>query len=97
MDQIGRKLYYDLATGNVIVDTGERSGNVVETTTEQDFAAYAVLAERIPETVGVIKLDFGEYAQDFMECDDVKVNINGDALTLEFSYPDPYDPDAPSV
>lgn len=87
MTNIGRKIYYELATGNVIVDTGERSGSVVATTIEQDFAAYAALAERVPETVGMIELDYGEYAQDFAECNGVRVNISGAEPALEFSYP----------
>ncbi|MFD2171435.1 hypothetical protein [Tumebacillus lipolyticus] len=63
--QIGRKIYYDKAIGNVLVDTGERSGNVVETTIEQDFAAYFALAERVPETVGMLQLQYGEHADNF--------------------------------
>ncbi|EJW14454.1 hypothetical protein PAV_13c00730 [Paenibacillus alvei DSM 29] len=27
--EIGRRIYYDLASGEVIVDTGERSGGLV--------------------------------------------------------------------
>ncbi|CAH8718370.1 hypothetical protein M5W83_11870 [Paenibacillus thiaminolyticus] len=27
--KVGRRLYFDIATGNVIIDTGERSGNVI--------------------------------------------------------------------
>jgi hypothetical protein len=76
--QIGRRIYYELATGNVIQDTGEREGSVVETTTEQDFASYASLAERVPATVGVIELEFRELAQDFVECNGyivVAVNV----------------------
>ncbi|ASS76490.1 hypothetical protein CIG75_17010 [Tumebacillus algifaecis] len=63
--QIGRKIYYDKATGNVLVDTGERSGDVVETTIEQDFSSYVALAERVPATVGVLELPFGEFAENF--------------------------------
>lgn len=85
--QIGRKLYYDLATGNIIQDTGEKSGDVVETTKEQDFVAYKSLAERTPETVGVLELEYGQYRQDFGECIGYRVNI--DTGALEFSYPDP--------
>jgi hypothetical protein len=88
--QIGRKIYYDKATGNIIVDTGERSGNVVETTIEQDFTTYSALAERIPETVGMIQLDYGQFLQDFAECNGVRVNPT--TLELEFSYPIPGEP-----
>jgi hypothetical protein len=95
--QIGRRIYYDLATGNKIIDTGERSGSVVETTQEQDFAAYTALAERVPSTVGVIQLAYGEYAQDFAECNGYRVDISGATPTLVFSYPDSSAPTAPPV
>jgi hypothetical protein len=95
--QIGRRIYYDLATGNPILDTGERAGDVVETTIEQDFAAYAALTERVPETVGVLQLEYGQYAQDFAECSGYRVDVSGDEPVLIFSYPDQNDPDEPPV
>jgi len=87
--QIGRRIYYDKFTGNVLVDTGERQGDVVETTIEQDFEVYKALSERNPETVGMIQLEFGQYAQDFRECNGFRVNLE----ELEFSYPEPNNPD----
>lgn len=87
--KIGRRIYYEKSTGNVVLNTGERSGDVFETTIEQDFATYTALAERIPETVGVIQLKYGEYAQDFAECSGFRVDISGDEPALLFSYPDP--------
>lgn len=87
MAQIGRKLYWDKLTGNVIVDVGEMEGDVRETTIEEDYQVYKALQERVPETVGCMKFQFGQYAQDFAECNGYKVNP--DTQTLEFSYPDP--------
>lgn len=93
--QIGRRIYYDLATGNIVVDTGERSGSVVETTIEQDFASYAVLAERVPSTVGVLQLEYGHYAEDFATCNGYRVDPNTEQIL--FSYPDPNEPETPTV
>lgn len=90
--QIGRRIYYDKSNGNVIVDTGERSGAVVETTVEQDFLAYADLSERVPESVGYIELEYGQFAQDFIECNGYRVNP--DTKKIEFTYPDPNDPES---
>jgi hypothetical protein len=95
--QIGRRIYFDLVTGNRIQDTGERSGSIIETTQEQDFEAFASLAERVPSTVGVIQLEFGQYFQDFMECNGYRVDLSGAEPTLVFSYPDPSVPTAPPV
>lgn len=90
--QIGRKLYYDKTTGNVIQDTGERSGNVIETTQEQDFADYASLSEQNPETVGMIQLVYGQYLEDFRIATAYQVNVDREGLSLLFSYPDPVPP-----
>jgi len=95
--KIGRRIYYDKQTGNVIVDTGERQGDVVPTTVEQDFQTYRALAERVPETVGVLELQFGEYAADFAACNGYRVDVSGETPTLVFSYPDPNEPEAPPV
>ncbi|CAM2950485.1 hypothetical protein PASE110613_09050 [Paenibacillus sediminis] len=93
--EIGRKIYFDKASGNILVDTGERSGAVVETTQEEDFAVYTALSERNPATVGVIELAYGDYAQDFAGCSGYRVNTS--TLALEFSYPDPSAPQTPTA
>jgi len=64
--QIGRKIYYELSTGNAILDTGERQGDVVETTEAQDFALYSALAPYQQSAVGVLQLTFGQDAANFV-------------------------------
>lgn len=83
---IGAKIYYDKFTGNVIINTGERSGNVVETTTEQDFAVYTELSERVPDTIGMIQLEFGEYASD-VSAGGVITKVDLNTLKPLFTYP----------
>ncbi|MBO9597920.1 MAG: hypothetical protein J7559_08910 [Cohnella sp.] len=94
---IGQRIYYDLPTGNVLVNTGERTGNVVETTTEQDFESYIALKDRVPSTVGCLQLEYGEYEQDFAACNGYKVDVSGKIPSLLFSYPDPANPESPPV
>lgn len=94
---IGRRIYFDKSAGNVIVDTGERSGAVIETTVEQDFQTYTALVERVPETVDWIQLEYGQYAQDFAACKGFRVDVSGDEPMLVFSNPDPNEPAAPLV
>lgn len=91
MNQIGRRIYFDLLTGNVILDTGERVGFVVPTTVEQDINTYQALKERVRETFDYTELEFGQYAQDFAECSGYRVNP--ETKELEFSYPDPNEPE----
>jgi hypothetical protein len=83
--QIGRKIFYDKFTGNVITDTGERQGAVRDTTIEQDIATYKVLSERNRDTIEVLLLPFGARKQDFAECNGYRVNP--ETRELEFSYP----------
>ncbi|WP_379142393.1 hypothetical protein [Paenibacillus sp. sgz500992] len=88
--EIGRKIYFDKATGNVILDTGEKVGDVVKTTREQDFASFKVLTERVEETVGMIELEFGQYATEFLESR-FRFRVNPETEELEFFY-GPLDP-----
>lgn len=92
---IGRKLFYDLQTGDVIFDTGERSGNVVELTDDEWIERIEALNVRVRDTFGTIELDYGDFAQDFAGCNGYKVDVASGALV--FSYPDPSAPDAPPV
>lgn len=93
--KIGRKLYYDKTTGDILVDTGERRDAVFPETFEQDIANYTVLSERNHDSFDFIGLEYGQYAQDFVEMNGVRVNP--ETKTLEFSYPDPSEPEAPPV
>jgi hypothetical protein len=84
--KIGKRIYYDITTGNVLVDTGQHSGFVTPTTIEQDISDYKALSERTRESFDVIELEFGQYAQDFRECNGYRINV--ETGSLEFSYPD---------
>jgi hypothetical protein len=67
MEFIGRRIYFDIATGNVLVDTGDRAGDLIPTTVEYDLQSYAVLAERVPNTVGCLQLEYGEDSDKFAQ------------------------------
>jgi len=85
--EIGKKIYYDVLTGEELVCTFERKHGFRETTVEEDIAAYKELSERNRDSFDVIQLEYGQYAQDFRECNGYRVNP--ETKTLEFSYPDP--------
>jgi len=87
---IGRRLYYDAITGEIIVDTGDREGSVIPKTIEEDITTYVELSERNPNSFKVTELEFGEFGQDFKES--VNHRINATTGKLEFSYPDPNTP-----
>lgn len=89
--QIGRKIYYDVVTGSVLVDTGEHAGWVIETTIEQDIKTYSVLSGRKRDSFDYIQLDYGQYSQDFLTC--LSYRVNPTTKKVEFSYPDPNQPE----
>lgn len=89
--RIGRRIYYEIVNGNVIIDTGERQGSVRSTTVEQDIEVYTALSERNRETFDYIEFEYGQYAQDFAESNGYRANP--ETKTLEFSYPDPNEPE----
>lgn len=91
--KIGRRIYYVKTSGDVIVDTGERQGSVIPTTIDQDIATYKALSERNRDTFDYIELEYGQYAQDFAESNGYRVNP--ETKELEFSYPDPSEPETP--
>lgn len=87
---IGRKIYYELTTGDVILIIPEKhSINAINTTKEQDFAMYDVLAARNPESVGVIQLEYGQYSAEFQSARSVKVDIETGELLFEYPKYDP--------
>lgn len=90
---VGRKVYYDIHTGTVIEVTGDAEGDGVSATTrEQDFVIYWELTERVPETVGMIQLEYGAYAEDYATGGRI-TRVDLETLKPLFTYPDPNNPD----
>jgi hypothetical protein len=95
LKQIGRKIFYDVTTGNVLVDTGEMQGYVVDSTIEQTIAAYKILTSYNRSQFDILELSYGQFAHDFASCNGYRVNVI--TKNLEFSHPDPTEPEAPPV
>lgn len=83
-----RRIYYDISTGNRIIEVGLSEG--VPMTIEQDIATFTALSERNRETFDVIELPFGAYQQDFAEGKLIGVDLEK-KIPL-FAYPDPENP-----
>lgn len=90
--EIGRRVYYEKQTGNVILTTTERSGDVVETTVEQDFKMYKPLSWLVPEAVGMVQLRYGEFAGDFAE-GGVISGVDPKTEAIRFSFPQTDNPE----
>lgn len=82
---IGKKIYYELLTGDVILIVPEKSGlNSTNTTKEQDFQMYDVLQARNPEQIGIIQLEYDQFQEDFQRAKSVKVDLETNDLLFEF-------------
>lgn len=94
---IKRKIYFDNRNGNVIVHIPEQTNTFgfVDTSIDEDFDSLQSLKDRDRNTIDVLIFEYGQYAQDFAECNGYRVNP--DTKELEFSYPEPNEPTAPPV
>ena len=72
MLQIGRRLYFDIQ-GVLLLDTGERMGDVRETTVQEDFAVYSQLEGLTELDVQIISLEYGERAGEFTNAGSVRL------------------------
>lgn len=87
---VGKKIYYELTTGDVILVTPEKHHpNSVNTTKEQDFQIYDVLAARSPDTVGVIQIEYGQYQAEFQSARSIKVDTETKEILFEYPRFDP--------
>lgn len=91
--EIGRKIYFDNRTGDILAVVGERSGFVRETTEEEDFSAFKSLSERNKDTVDSLQLEYGQYAEDFAK--GYLDHIDPTTKQPYFIYPDPANPGEP--
>lgn len=86
MNYIGRKLFYNKITGDVLKDTGELVGDVQEITYEADIIRYAELLNVPIGELAMISLPYGESADLFNAAGKVRIDPN----TLEvILYPYP--------
>ena len=89
--QIGRKIYYGKSNGLIIWDKGEMSGNVRETTFEEDKQVMPILALVAENELGVLQLTYGEYLNEFQTCCKYTIDVVGN-LVFDYSFPAPTPP-----
>lgn len=83
---VGRKVYYEISTGDVILIVPEKNAiNAINTTKDQDFLMFDVLQARDKDQVEVIQLKYGEKRVEFEQCVSVKVDI--ETKEIHFQYP----------
>jgi len=84
--QIGRRIYFEKATGKYIVDTGERAGSLVrESTFDEDFELYTNLKIYDKDQVDYVQLEYGQYRDQFAVARDIQVDPLTKKLTFDVS------------
>lgn len=86
-----RRIFYDVETGDKLVDTGLKISTAPQTTLDYDISVYKVLSERNRETFDVLELEPEEYAADFAE--GRLVGVDRETKELRFEYPNPENPE----
>lgn len=82
---IGKKIYYEKSTGNVILTIPENPNrNAVPTTKEQDFQIYPILSARNPDSVDFIQLEYGQYQAEFQSASSWSVDVETKEILFEF-------------
>ena len=96
MKQIGSKIYYLISNGNLILNTGDMMGCVVETSFDEDYNNYTDLSKYAKDSIGCIKLEYGELGKLLEEhkANSFKVDISSQPHKLVFEWVD-YDTGMP--
>lgn len=96
MLKLGTKIYYLISNGNVILDTGDMMGCVVETSFDEDYNNYILLKDYAKDSIGCIKLEYGELGKLLEEhkANSFKVDVSSNPHKLVFEWID-YDTGKP--
>lgn len=85
---IGKRVYFDIKTGEVILNTGERSGDVIPLTPAQEIKTYQALRERVPGTFSYVEFEYGVHReQESLGGYISKIDITSVGNKPIFSYP----------
>ena len=80
--EVGRKIYYNKVTGDIIWDKGEMQDGVRETTFEEDKEYFPL--DILEEEIDFIQLQFGELRQEFKTYKSCKVDVTSKTMIFEF-------------
>lgn len=88
MKQIGSKIYYLISNGNVILESGDMIGCVVETSFDEDYNNYTDLSKYAKDSIGCLKLEYGELGKLLEEhkANSFKVDVSSNPHKLIFEW-----------
>ena len=80
---VGRRLYFDKVTGELIVDTGERSGDVLPHDVNRDFALLPELKGKLLDDVVYTDLEFGDRKEEFTQMHKITLDVTTLSLQIQ--------------
>lgn len=98
MLKLGTKIYYLISNGNVILESGDMMGCVVETSFDEDYNNYTDLSKYAKDSIGCIKLEYGELGKLLADhkANSFKVDVSSSPHKLVFEWID-YDTGEPAA
>jgi len=90
MKKIGTKIYYLKSNGNIIIESGDMMGCVVETSFDEDYNNYTDLSKYAKDSIGCLKLEYGELGKLLEEhkANSFKVDVSSNPHKLMFEWID---------
>ncbi len=90
MKEIGTKIYYLKSNGNIIIESGDMMGCVVDTSFDEDYSNYTDLSKYAKDSIGCIKLEYGELGKLLAEhkANSFKVDVSSQPHKLVFEWID---------
>lgn len=97
MKKIGTKIYYLKSNGNIIIESGDMMGCVVETSFDEDYNNYTDLSKYAKDSIGCLKLEYRELGKLLEEhkANSFKVDVSSNPHKLVFEWID-YDTGEPA-
>lgn len=97
MKEIGTKIYYLKSNGNIIIESGDMMGCVVETSFDEDYNNYTDLSKYAKDSIGCLKLEYGELVKLLADhkANSFKVDVSSSPHKLVFEWID-YDTGEPA-
>lgn len=85
MNKIGRTIFYDKETGEVIFDSLEREGFVFYKEPDFYISRRIELINLKRDTFDYIELEYGQYCSEFNKCTGYKVNTIDKSIIFEYT------------
>lgn len=88
--RLDRKIYYLKSNGNIIQESGDMQGFVVESTFDEDYENYTDLKKYDKDKIGCLKLEYGQLGQLLADnkANSYKVDVTSNPHKLAFKWID---------